>query len=256
LVGGEQELEDGQADSRAVRVDVAIPPVRDGITVELQFRLQLVEPSGQIAADHERALRIFSRDPFAARRQWIEDREISLYDPDGDTAKVLDALQIPYDSPRNLSNLLETTEGVVLVGAGLSWQAPANLATVLTDLARQGHRVICLAPEAGHLAFPATEEEVDPPASLTFRRADVIGELDKRLDAHAWPPDGQIVRSGMTVVSRRGQVVLSVDDSPAAWPWIEVGYPGGGRLTICGLAIIEKWDSGPTPRYLLASMLE
>jgi hypothetical protein len=256
LMRGEQELQDGRAGNRSVRVDLAIPPVRDGVTVELQFLLQVVEPNGRIAADHERTLRIFARDPFATRRQWIEDHAISLYDPGGDTAKVLDAMQVPYDSPRHLSNLLKTTGGVVVVGAGFSWQTPANPATVVTDLARQGRRVICLAPEAGQLAFPATEEAVDRPASLTFRRADVIGELDKRLDVCAWPPDGQVVRSAMTVVSRRGQVVLSVDDSPAAWPWIEIAYNNGGRLTICGLAIIEKWDSGPTPRYLLAKMLE
>ncbi|NLB55930.1 MAG: hypothetical protein GX811_09235, partial [Lentisphaerae bacterium] len=39
------------------------------------------------------------------------------------------------------------------------------------------------------------------------------------------------------------------------WGWLEMRL-GKGRVILCNFAIIEKWDKGPVPRFLLREILE
>jgi hypothetical protein len=95
------------------------------------------------------------------------------------------------------------------------------------------------------------------PSRVVLRREDAITTLDKRLDATGWPPDGKIVASTMSIVADRSRAVFEVGSRQTGWPWIEVHYSGQrATLLICGFGIVEHWAAGPTPRYLLARMLE
>jgi hypothetical protein len=116
--------------------------------------------------------------------------------------------------------------------------------------------VLCLAPADGQFAFPGTEADSPNAARLCFRRNDVIVELDKRLDSDRWPPDGKTFDAGLEVASNRGRVSLVVTESPQTWPWLDVVYPCGGRLIVCSFRVVQCWQAGPTPRYLLARILE
>ena len=256
LERGERAMSPDDGQARVIQIEIRIPPVREGLVFDTQLRAKVVAPNGDVAAEHERTLRIFAHDPFANRRQWLEQMRIVLYDPQGDTAAIFDDLKIPFSPARSLSALNATSTGVVVVGEGTSLGMHSNLAGVLDDLVSQGRRVICLAPADGYLAFPGSDNSAIAPDRVALKRTDVITELDKRLDAIRWPPDGQVVRSALAVVSRRGRVVLSVDESPSAWPWVDVSYAGGGRMTICGFAIVRQWHASPTPRYLFAKLLE
>ncbi|MBW3596263.1 MAG: hypothetical protein KY475_03195, partial [Planctomycetes bacterium] len=215
----------------------------------------LYDRGDQLLAEHERAVWLFSRDPFVNRREWLKDLKIALYDPEGATQKVFDEAEIPYNAPRTTAALGEVEDGVAIIGEGVSFGSRRGLAETLANLAARGVPVICLAPADGEIPFPGGEEQ--PLAeSVELRRSDVIKEFDKRLDADHWPPAGQVVKSGLTVAGRRGGVTLEVGDSPIAWPWLRASYAGGKQEIICGFGVIEAWDAAPTPRFLLAEILK
>lgn len=56
--------------------------------------------------------------------------------------------------------------------------------------------------------------------------------------------------------SYRNRLVLEVSDTAALWPWWVSRYGEHGVLVVCGFGIIRHWRESPTPRFLLARMLE
>jgi hypothetical protein len=67
-----------------------------------------------------------------------------------------------------------------------------------------------------------------------------------------------VVASTLALKAEDGAVVAEVGSGADGWPWLEAEYPTRtGRLIVCGFALFGKaWDAGPTPRYLLARLLE
>ena len=256
IARGERAVTVDETKPTEVEIPLQLPEVRDGVVFDTDLTVQLLDSRGEVVAEHQRVVRLFPRDPFSDRHEWLEELKIVLYDPPGQTADVFDDAEVPYKTARSLSNLEETSEGIVVIGEGVSLADHANLPEVMTKVAASGVPVFCLAPADGRLAFPGSEAEQPTAASVSLRRGDVITELDKRLDAEAWPPDGELTVTGLEMTSFRGRVLLSVAESPQLWPWFEVTYPDGGRMIVCGFGIIRCWQAGPTPRYLLASVLE
>jgi hypothetical protein len=128
--------------------------------------------------------------------------------------------------------------------------------------AAAGRRVVLLAPAEGSLTVPGTRGDGLPdsgiPSELRFARRHVITELDKRLDARAWPGSNNTVpASRFLLESYRSRVEATVSDESRAWPWLEVRFPeSDGVLVMCGFRVIKHWNGGPTPRFLLIRLFE
>jgi len=253
---GERAVTVDETKPTEVEIALQLPEVREGVVYDTDLTVRLLDSRGEVVAEHQRVLRLFPRDPFTDRHEWLEELKIVLYDPPGKTSEVFDDAEIPYKTARSLSVLEETNKGIVVIGEGVSLADHANLPKVMTKVAASGVPVLCLAPADGRLAFPGSEAEQPTAKSISLRRGNVITEFDKRLDAEAWPPDGELAVAGLEMTSFRGRVLLSVAEPPQSWPWFEVTYPDGGRIIVCGFGIVRCWQAGPTPRYLLASVLE
>ena len=246
--------------SRAA-IQLRIPEVKAGVVIPARLSLELYDGQrGRSLASHDRILRIFPDDPFALRSDWLKKLKLTLFDPQGDTQKILEQAKVPFEQVHNAAALREMTGGVLVVGQGTSFEEHRGLPESLVRLAAGGVPVLCLAPSAGKLPMPGAqtpEADLPVPNHVVLRRQEAITALDKRLDAVGWPPDGKIVASTVSITADRSRVMGQVGQQKSGWPWIEVHYPNRrATLLICGFGIVDRWDAGPTPRYLFAQMLE
>ncbi len=143
----------------------------------------------------------------------------------------------------------------MVIGEGLSLEDRRGLAETLLQLAAGGVPVLCLAPASGSFPFPGSGGDPQP-RRVVLGGCEVIRELDKRLDADTWAPDGRVAAAGLELSTAGRGALLSVAPPPRGWRWLEVVYPQGGRLIVCGFGIVQHWDAGPTPRWLLLRILE
>jgi hypothetical protein len=251
LAAGEIQVIFDPSKPAQVEIPLKGPEVREGVIYDTQFRARLVGRHGEARAEFRRVFWIFPRNPFADRRQWLQRLNIAVYDPGGKTLTTLLDAKVPCTRIRSLET---QSAGVIVIGEGV--RLSGSLTETMTRLAAAGATVLCLSPADTSLPFPGTGDGSPAASRIALCQADIIHELDKRLDIEGWSAKGDAVSTRLRPEAFRGQVSLRPTEATQGWPWIDVGYPSGGRLIICGFGIIRCWDAGPTPRYLLLRILE
>lgn len=268
----QRTLNRGEADVRqsdngpTASFDLRLPEVRDGVIYQTQVTAEFV-PRGEdsAATTHQRPLWLFPRDPLAGRSAWADELNLQLVDSDGRTSDALKSINLPFQELRGLRSALPdgspgtaNRNRILLVGEGASL-AKGTLIDTAVDAALSGRRVIVLAPQDGTFLIPGFgDDDGQNIGELRLVRQSVITEFDKRLDANAWPGAGNSVPSqGLRIEAVRGRIQAMFDGRGKSWPWLELRYPdSGGVLILCGFRIIEHWNNGPTPRYLLIHILK
>lgn len=242
-------------------IRVPLPGVKDGVVLDTIFTVALVDGAGERLATHSRPVRIFAEDPFVNRRRWLEGLEISVFDPVGDTVGVFERSGVPFTPVRGASDIDGMRTGLLVVGEGTSWRDEPGLSAALVAAAARGVSVLCMAPRDGTLPLPASGDASgsERTKSLSLRGADVIAEIDPRLDRKDWSPHGSAVTARMAVAAEGDAVVVRVGHAENEWAWLESRYDSGaargGTLVICGFGIVAHWDATPASRYLLAGIL-
>jgi len=243
----------------SVEVRLPVPEVKEGVILNTTLSVSVIENgASQATVTLEKPLWIFSENPFADRTEWLKKLDLRLFDPEKRTADFFEKTGIPFQRVANMEALSEVKDGIIIVGEGVSFNDFKGLPSLLFKVAARGTPVLCLAPSGGIVNLPGTSEsELPSPRSMKFAQNEIITRLDKRLDAVAWPPDGVIVSTTTAIRSARGAVVGEVEKGGANWAWLEMAFDDSrGMFILCHFAIVEKWDAGPAPRYLLARILE
>ncbi len=241
-----------------VVVPIIAPHVKQGVILQARLVVSVhQDDAAGKAVEHEKRIWIFPNDPFADRSEWLENLKITLFDPEEKTADIFDEANIPFKVARNVTSLEECRDGLIVIGEGASLEDYRGLPETMLQLASSGLPVLCLAPSEGAVEISATSDRLRiRPRAVSLRRRDVIAELDKRLDAVAWP-QCKMALGGLAFRIEVDRVLAEVSQGGRAWPWVEVDYQKkGGRLLVCGFGVIEHWESGPTPRFLLVRMFE
>ncbi|MBI1853110.1 MAG: hypothetical protein HYR85_22465 [Planctomycetes bacterium] len=248
---GEKALSAVADGSTAIDVPVAIPMLTEGVALPATMFASVAESgSDEAVASAERSIWIFGDDPFAGRREWLRDLGLALFDPSRTTREAFDALGIPYSRLADVRSISRVAAGRVIVGEGVALDAHPGLASAIDDCVERGVPVLVLAPRSGSLALPR-------PDDLRLRGPGVVSDLDDRLDSVGWLPDG--ATSSSTLRLRSDETSTTIEATPGArgWAWCEARYGAGkGRVIVCSLALIEAWESEPSPRYFFARLLE
>ncbi len=261
LTRGEQEVRVAKT-SGDVSIKFRLNGLRDEVVVPLTLTVSVVVEKAEVASQQFR-IWLFPDDPFLSRSEWLRSLDITLFDPPKVTAREFDNSTIPYRLVGNAAALNDGRQsGLLIIGEGVSLRQHRSLAATAIEVAASGRRVLLLAPTDGSLTVPGTVGDGLPegriPSELRFARERIITELDKRLDAQAWSGTDNIVPSSkLEIESRSGRVEATVSDDSRAWPWLEIRFPEtGGVFVMCGFRLIEHWDSGPTPRFLIVRLFE
>ncbi len=256
VTSGEIELTAAPDAPAKATIKLAVPPVKDGTIFAMKLTVSAIE-AGQAkpAAEFAREVYSFPKDPFFERGDWLKKLKLALYDPPGNTNKLLSAATVPFDEVRTVEALGELKDGVLLIGEGTSFKEERGLSAALEKLAASGIVVLCLAPAEGELAIPGLAGPRGEQHELSFRR-DIFRTLDKRLDPDAWTVEPKSAGTSVGVKSAEGSAVGEI--APVGgWNWVEARYrPGKGRWAVCGHAVVSRWETGPSPRFLLVRMLE
>ena len=256
LARGEQLVEAPAVSPGTLTIRLAVPEVKAGVI--LQARLSVVTmDSGKETGRTDKVLWIFPGDAIAGHEAWLKGLDIRLFDPVGRTSKLFDENKIPCTLLRNVDAFSGVRKGILVIGEGVSFREYRGLADMLFKSASKGGRVLCLTPDGGEMTLPVTGEgEMLQPDRLMFRQADIVTELDKRLDPRGWQTS-KVMESGLRLRGDRGPVVAETCVGKGAWPWMELDYAAvNGKLVVCGFGIVNVWAESPTPRFLLMKVLE
>jgi hypothetical protein len=243
-----------------VPIQFAVPPLKDDVAVRalltVAFQPQSTGP-GKAVSSVEKTLWFFAANPFANHEASLNDKKIALFDPEGKTQKRLEQAGIPFVLVPRLDAIPNIKEGMLIIGEGISLRDFRTLTDVCLAAAARGVPVLCLALKDGQFRLIDNNDKSLPsPYAMSFRHNDIITNLDKRLDAVAWPPDGIVAARTLAISGDRGPIVGEVIDKTGEWPWMELTFNNHGKAIFCQFDIIEKWNTGPAPRYLLAALLE
>ncbi|PQO25276.1 hypothetical protein C5Y96_25570 [Blastopirellula marina] len=256
LARGEDTLQLAAGRPGVFELPIEFPPVREGVVLATRMVITIVDGNNEPLATYEQPIWLFPEDPYTDRREWLAGLDIHLYDPEDATAKCFEEAKIPYTRITNSNVLTDFEGGLLIVGSRTSLRKNRGLTDNLMKLAQRGVRVVCIAPVDGEFPWP-TREEYPELVAVQFSSKQAIGDLDKRLnpdfDSLADPPQSV---NRVTLESHRGQLRVHLAEASDGWPWWEVRFNNDGTCILCCFDLIQHWDSSPTPRFLLARLLE
>jgi hypothetical protein len=259
LVRGTVPLEAHPDGPFVFNVALELPPVKDGVTLPARLQIGLYFDSQPIAkASCEKQLLVFAADPFVDRLQWLREMKIGLLDPVGTTIALFEKAKIPFHPLKEVPRPDDEFAGLLIIGEGAPLEYLPDLVEQATEFASRGFAVICLSLGEGRFPIPSTLAVAGQfPVTLNFSGPDVIRRLDKRLDADEWAPNGPLASRRLRLVADQDRIFGQISTQPSGWLWMEATFPEThGKLIVCQCNIVERWESSPAPRYLLARMLE
>ncbi len=255
---GEQTVRVSGANTIQFTIDFTLPPVKEGVIMPAELTV-FAQPIGDRSVfPAKQSLWIFPRNAFADRMMWLESIDIHLFDPESNTAELLEASEIPFSEVDNPDAISTLTNGTIVVGEGASFLEWRALSRLLIDAAQRGLDVLCIAPAESALVLPlGCDAELPKPQHCTLAGNEIIKRLNKLLDHTVWSDDGRVSSSTFELQGQHDIIAAISANDDGHWSWIDLDYgPKGGKVIVCGFAIISKWDSSPTPRYLFRSILE
>ena len=244
-----------------LRID--IPPVKEGVVMPATLEIVIPADEADNADDisSERKLYLFHPDPFSSRQVWLKKRKIRLFDPVGKTAECLESANIPHERIHNKARIDDLTDGVLIIGAGVSLHKQRRLLKNALTAAEGGAFVLFLGVEEGQAKLPGISGmHSRQPERVVLRGDDVVKSFDKRFDILTRAAASESRPRPLMVKTENDNIVGSFsqtdDQNTKRWSWFMSEHENGGRFALSGLPIVENWKTSPVPRYFLLEILK
>ncbi len=257
LDSGRQRLRMAPAELKRLEIGVRLPRVSEPLAA--RFEMTLLDDGGRRVL--HRVERTWHVHPSPSLRM-PPDLSIHLYDPEGETAGMLESLGVPFTRldelqvPDDAGAALVLGKGAVRQGAQRAWRLP------LLSFVREGGKLLVMeqtvSPE--FLPFPAPLVSSSLGTTMAFRRAAshplLRGIDDSRL--RWWAGDHRVSRSNYRKPVG-GNVLPLVDvgtlDGLLESPLMEQ-FLGRGSILLCQLLLSEKAGTEPVAGALLQNLLD
>jgi len=247
---GKKNLDLSTGDNE-ISVSVRTPGLREGVSVKGTLTFNLRPNLQGPVVEMRSPFWMLGEKPFAGRSRALQSAKIDLFDPSGETEKAMTGLGLPFTIIRRPGDIDSKNEGLLIVGEATKWSEYRGLPERITDAVKRGVSIIALAPSGGQLEFPIPDADGEGGWRMIRFEMEEFGEiLDDRL------PLRDRVHSRVLLGTVRNRVVGTMGPDSPGYSWIEMRF-GKARvpLIICGYSILEDWDTSPTGRYLLDTLL-
>lgn len=186
---------------------------------------------------------LFPAKAFQENRSLFSRAKIQLFDPRGNTAKIFQVYDVPFETTKSIQSLPKESK-LLVIGEGCEQLSGVDFANTLLETASQLN-VLCLLPANQNIELNAPDYEIrigQTPKTI----ADA--NLESFLAAeHAWRPgrDGDTLR-------------LEAVENSLGWSWIRVTQRDGeaSSIALTGLPLIAKHDQVPAARHILSKLIE
>lgn len=262
LASGQRTIARGTADLRAeaidgenyIRLPINLSEVQLKTIVTLQFEATLT--ANDQRSELSKIIHLYPVDPQIPLEFSYEEMGIHLYDPQGDTAKLLADSRIPHVRLRSLGAVESITKDVLVIGQGVSFKKQRSLSETIVSAARRGVPVLCLAPAGGTLQVDVTDQgDRLSPAEFVVGDGNWPHRYDKRLDLLPTP-------FGFSLQSDGERLEFTFQEDPDAQIWngsnlvfTRDGDFKPGKIEVSCSPLLENWQTSPVPRYTLAYCL-
>lgn len=236
-----------------VTLPVALPEMKPGVALALDLYLRLGSDQGApIIANTP--VWLFSEYPYPEGHNPVAPRQIHLYDPAGTTAAAFESIRLPFKTISQLRTFEELRHVPIVIAEGLDLSAERGLVETLAAAAARGCDLLLLAPSAGTFAPPPGWDYLAAGTTQRILRRAPGKEQRYRLDLAACPA-GAPHGTRFQLDASEGVAVLATAPREGAEAVVWELPTAGGRLRLCGNAIIARWQATPAARWLLAELL-
>ncbi len=229
-------------------IELELPKPRAGVPLEL--KLNIVINSKPV---HQRVLQIVSQNPLSGL-----NKQIILYDPAGETRKLFSANDVSHRLIHREVELADIRDSVILIGEGISWKKSRTLTQTIQECLQRNNQVICLRPEEGKISLTDLLDcDLGSAGQLQFSDIRIIQQLVPGILNSSLQMNGELKSQTLHLVGTRNGIFLEVQQNTIGWIWMEYHQPNlNSQFVVCMLPVVSKWNEGPLPRHLLASILK
>lgn len=255
LAEGADERKMDQGSTSRASLSLTLPQVTQRTSYTLELRLY---SEGQFVCGEDRDINVWPDSQIAAGQV---TRKVTLFDPKGDTAKVLQAAGVQFELLANLAPPSgDASKNVLIIGEGALNENTAKQAVALSPFVEDGGRVLVLSQSVLAQGLPViTALEIREWVSQPYVRMPIHPLLHgvTSWDLHFWAPDRVSARGAYSKPHGGAAVPLVDSGAENGLEWVQVMemYRGKGLYLLCQMPLVASFNEEPMARELLAKAM-